>query len=47
MFDTFVRISALLLLVTLLFSIATGDVLCWLLAGFVIYVRFHVARGFS
>ena len=47
MFDTFLRMSILLLLVTLLFSIATGDVLCWLLAGFVIYVWFRVARGFS
>ena len=47
MFDTFVRISALLLLVTLLFSIATGDVWCWLLTGFVIYVWFYVTSGFS
>ena len=47
MFDTFLVTVALLLLVTLLFSIATGDVFCWLLAGFVIYVWFHVTRGFS
>jgi hypothetical protein len=47
MFDTFVRMVALLLLVRLLFSVATGDVWCWLLAGFTIYVLFHVTRGFS
>ena len=47
MFDSFIGISALLILISLLFTYATGDILSLCLVGFTIYCFFAIARGFS